>query len=226
MATRFFPRYKANLITSRFGQRTHPTTGEKNKMHNGIDMTATNDGKTGQTDYITAHTGGTVEAVGYTSVVGYYVNIRVDSKTVMVYRHLKNNSTLKKGEKVKTGDRLGYMGATGNASGAHLHFGIQYNGKWIDPEPYLDKDWVQPVKMVQISVPVLKNGDSGDAVKAMQILLSSRGYKGEMKESAYGSFGSKTEKSLREYQEAHGLTVDGSCGPATWSKLLGVNKIE
>lgn len=220
MSTRFFPRYNQNLIISRFGMRKHPIL-KINKMHNGIDINATNDGKTGQTDYITAHTGGTVEAVGYGVSAGNYIKIRVDSKTVMVYYHMKNPCTLKKGATVKKGDRLGYVGKTGSATGAHLHFGIQYNGEWIDPEPYLDADWVQPVKMVQISVPVLKNGAKGDAVKAMQILLAGHGYKGEMKESAYGSFGSKTEKALREYQAAHGLAADGSCGAATWTALIG-----
>lgn len=220
MATRFFPRYSQNLIISRFGMRKHPIEGVT-KMHNGIDINATNDGKTGQTDYITAHTGGTVEAVGFDKSAGNYVKIRVDSKTVMVYYHMKNPCTLAKGATVKKGDRIGYVGKTGSATGKHLHFGIQYNGEWIDPEPYLDADWVQPVKMVQIFVPVLKNGAKGDAVKAMQILLAGHGYKGEMKESAYGSFGSKTEEALREFQAAHGLDADGSCGAATWAALIG-----
>lgn len=221
MATRFFPNYKANLITSRFGIRT--LKGET-KMHNGIDMTATNDGKTGQTDYITAHTGGTVEAVGYTSSAGYYVNIRVDSKTVMVYRHLKKQSALKKGEKVNTGDRLGYMGATGNATGPHLHFGIKYDGKWIDPEPYLDKDWVQPKSTCTVELPILKNGDKGDAVKAMQILLDGYGYKGEMKESAYGSFGDKTEHMVNFYRFSNGLPKTGVVDEEMWNLLLNGSK--
>lgn len=223
MATKFFPRYNQNLIISRFGMRKHPIDGVM-KMHNGIDINATNDGETGQTDYITAHTGGTVEAVGFDKSAGNYVKIRVDSKTVMVYYHMKNPCTLEKGATVKKGDRLGYVGKTGSATGAHLHFGIQYNGEWIDPEPYLDADWVQPVKMVQISVPVLKKGAKGDAVKAMQILLAGHGYRGEMKESAYGSFGSKTEEALLEFQAAHGLDADGSCGAATWAALIGGSK--
>ena len=84
MATRFFPNYSANLITSRFGQRIHPITKIKTQ-HNGIDMTATNDGVVGNTDYIIAHTGGTVEAVGYGISSGNYIKIRVDSNTLMVY---------------------------------------------------------------------------------------------------------------------------------------------
>ena len=217
MSTRFFPRYNQNLITSRFGMRT--LKGET-KMHNGIDMTATNDGEVGNTDYILAHTGGTVDSVGYNSSAGNYVRIRVDSKTVMAYYHLKNPCILKKGAVVKTGDKLGYMGKTGNATGPHLHFGIQYDGKWIDPEPYLDKDWVQPVKMVQISVPVLQRGAKGDAVKAMQQLLIAKGY-GCGTSGDDGSFGGATEGALKIYQKAKGLEQDGSCGALTWTSLLG-----
>lgn len=224
MATRFFPNYSANLITSRFGQRIHPITKIKTQ-HNGIDMTATNDGVVGNTDDIIAHTGGTVEAVGYGITSGNYIKIRVDSNTLMVYYHMKNKSTLQKGAKVSKGERLGYMGKTGSATGAHLHFGIRYNGAWIDPEPYLEKDWVPPVQWVNIQVPVLKKGADGDAVKAMQILLAGYGYKGEMKESAYGSFGSKTEDALRAYQAANGLDPDGSCGARTWTALIGGEQV-
>ena len=122
--------------------RKHPVT-RVTKMHNGIDINATNDGKTGQTDYILAHTGGTVESVGYDSSAGNFVKIRVDEKTLMVYYHMKNPCELAKGAKVNKGDRIGYVGKTGTATGPHLHFGIQHDGKWIDPEPYLDKDYVQ-----------------------------------------------------------------------------------
>ncbi len=58
----------------------------------------------------------------------------------MVYYHLANRD-VKKGAKVRQGDVLGYMGATGNVTGAHLHFGIQSGGEWVDPEPYLDRDF-------------------------------------------------------------------------------------
>ena len=223
MSTRFFPNYKANLITSRFGQRVHPITKIKT-MHKGLDMTATNDGKTGQTDYITAHTAGTVEAVGYDLSAGNYINIRVDSDTLMVYYHMKNKSTLKKGAKVKKGDQLGYMGKTGSATGAHLHFGIKYKGEWIDPESYLDKDWVkpaEPVKMVQISVPVLQKGAKGSHVKTIQVLINWRMAGKIDLLDIDGSFGGKTQAALVAYQGANGLDPDGVCGPATWTSLLG-----
>lgn len=223
MSNRFFPNYPSYIVTSKFGMRNHPVDGVY-KMHNGVDLVATKDGKTGQVDKIMAHTGGTVDAVGYTNTVGNYINIRVSSDTVMVYRHLRDMPTLKKGETVKKGDIIGIMGKTGKATARHLHWGIKVNGSWIDPAPYLDADYpVEPaVKTTTLELPVLKQGAKGATVKAMQILLDGYGYKDEMKESAYGSFGGKTDKALRRYQEDHGLAADGSCGPATWASLLGL----
>lgn len=218
MGTRFFPNYKANLITSRFGMRT--LKGET-RMHNGIDMTATNDGETGQVDDIKAHTGGVIESNGYNSSAGNYVRVRVDNKTVMVYYHLKNRSPLKVGTTIKAGQIIGRMGKTGNTTGRHLHWGIQYNGKWIDPEPYLDKDWEKPQETCSVTLPILRNGDKGDAVRSMQILLAENGHKGEMNENAYGSFGGKTENALKSYQQSAGLPVSGECDEETWTKLIG-----
>lgn len=218
MATRFFPRYDRNLIISRFGMRVHPITKIK-KNHNGIDINATVDGKTGQTDYITAHTGGTVEAVGYGLSAGNYVKIRVDSKTVMVYYHMKSKSTLKKGEAVAQGQYLGYVGKTGSATGPHLHFGIQYDGAWIDPEPYLDADWKQPVELVSVELPVLRRGDKGETVKAMQALLLLRGFDcGE--KGTDGSFGAATLGAVEAFQTKNGLPVTGTVAAKEWSKLI------
>lgn len=133
---RLFPNYSSYIITSPFGMRTHPVTG-KRTMHNGIDLVASN-GSGGHVDYITAHTGGKVEAAGYSSSAGYYVNIRTDNNTVMVYYHMRETPYVKTGATVKAGDKLGYMGSTGTATGAHLHWGIKRNGTWIDPKPYLN----------------------------------------------------------------------------------------
>lgn len=134
---RLFPNYSSYIITSPFGMRTHPVTG-KRTMHNGIDLVASN-GNGGHVDYITAHTGGKVEAAGYSSSAGYYVNIRTDNNTVMVYYHMRETPYVKKGATVKAGEKIGYMGRTGTATGEHLHWGIKKNGVWIDPAPFLDK---------------------------------------------------------------------------------------
>lgn len=219
MSNRFFPGYKSYIVTSKFGMRKHPIF-KVNKMHNGIDMTATNDGHSGHVDHICAHTGGTVENVGFGDSVGYYINIRVDKFTVMVYRHLRDLPTLKKGQTVKKGDIIGYMGKTGKAAGAHLHWGIKRNGEWIDPEPYLDKDYtVEPaVKYITMEVPVLKRGMKGEAVRALQAQLVGYGYP----ITVDGSFGPKTEEAVKQYQREHGLKEDGSVGRKTRSKMLGL----
>lgn len=138
MSNRFFPNYPSYIVTSRFGMRT--LRGVK-KMHNGIDLVATSDGETGQVDKLKAHTGGTVETVGYTNSVGNYVTIRVSPDTVMVYYHMRDRSHLKPGDAVNTGDIIGVMGMTGRSTGSHLHWGIKKSGSWIDPEPYLDADY-------------------------------------------------------------------------------------
>ena len=73
-------------------------------------------------------------------------------------------------------------------------------------------------KTCTVTVPVLKKGAKGDSVRAMQALLVGEGYNIVID----GSFGGKTDNALRCYQEDVDLSVDGSCGPATWSSLLGV----
>ena len=78
----------------------------------------------------------------------------------------------------------------------------------------------------EVKVPVLKKGAKGESVKALQTLLIGYGYKmtdaSGKTYGADGSFGGATEKAVKAYQKAKGLSVDGSVGPATWNKLLGV----
>ena len=216
MATRFFPSYNANKITSRFGMRTLNGT---TKMHNGIDLVAKTDKGGSATDHIKAHTGGTVESVGYNSSAGYYIQIAVDANTLMVYYHLKELPTQKKGATVQTGEIIGYMGSTGNSTGAHLHFGIKSFGNWIDPEPYLDKDYgAAPKPDLTIGLRTLMQGDVGEDVRALQILLTGR----EVPTDDDGKFGPKTKTSVQRYQDKNDLEADGIVGKLTWSKLLGV----
>ena len=140
MSNRFFPNYPGYIVTSPFGMRYHPVD-KVNKMHNGIDLVATADGKTGQADKIMAHTGGVVDGVGYDKDAGNFVRIRVDLDTVMYYFHLRDMSALVAGEVVRTGQIIGTMGKTGKVTNRHLHFGIKYKGQWIDPAPFLDADY-------------------------------------------------------------------------------------
>lgn len=62
----------------------------------------------------------------------------------------------------------------------------------------------------------VRNGSTGEAVKAVQSQLNTRGY-GLVVD---GAFGSKTEAAVRDFQSKRGLTVDGVVGPMTWNKLV------
>lgn len=90
------------------------------------------------------------------------------------------------------------------------HYGVEN-----DPQP-TEKEGV-----CNVELKVLRKGAKGDEVKALQTLLIGYGYScGSC--GADGSFGPATDNTVRTYQKAMGLEVDGVCGPKTWSKLLGV----
>lgn len=80
---------------------------------------------------------------------GNYVKIKHSSKVYTLYGHLKDGLKVKKGQKVKMGDLLGYMGNTGNSKGNHLHYEYYKGGastKYrVDPEKYT---WVYPKQKV------------------------------------------------------------------------------
>ena len=218
MATRFFPNYDANRVTSPFGMRRLKGV---TKMHNGIDLVAKTPSGGSATDTVTAHTGGTVSAVGCDASRGNYLSIRCGDAR-MVYYHLKDKPPFKKGDAVATGQVIGYMGATGNCTGAHLHFGIQVDGKWIDPAPFLDKSYGEVEEVTnEIRLKTLRSGARGESVKALQILLSGRGCRGNMHEPD-GIFGPNTLGAVKLYQKAAGLESDGIVGVLTWKALLGV----
>lgn len=217
MATKFFPNYDDLRVTSPFGMRR--LRGEE-KMHNGIDLVAKDAAGRSALDHITAHTGGTVASVGYNDSCGNYITLQCGDAR-MVYYHLKDKPAFKKGDAVAAGQILGYMGATGNVTGAHLHFGIRVDGKWIDPEPYLHKSYGEvEEKCENIPLRTVTSGAKGEDVKAAQILLSGRDCKGNMHQPD-GIFGPNTLGATRLFQQKQGLEADGIIGPLTWKALLG-----
>lgn len=122
------------------------TWGYKKGTHNGIDIVGT-----GSTlDYIVAHSDGTVVQArnNYRTTdtsggsYGNYVLIKHNNGMYTLYAHMKCNSvTVKVGQKVKKGQTIGYMGNTGYAFGAHLHFEVRdKNNNIIDPTRYINAD--------------------------------------------------------------------------------------
>jgi murein DD-endopeptidase MepM/ murein hydrolase activator NlpD len=95
---------------------------------------------------LVAARGGTVQYAGYQGAAGNYVVIDGKGTTYdFMYAHLAEPSPLQTGESVRTGQPIGIVGDTGDASGCHLHFEIWAAPGWyeggspIDPLPYLQK---------------------------------------------------------------------------------------
>ena len=116
-------------LTSPYGYRTHPTTGQW-KFHNGVDL-ANNQGTP-----IYAARSGKVTVATYGGTYGYYVTINHGDGYSSLYAHM-THYIVSKGQTVKKGDVIGYMGSTGRSTGPHLHFSIFYNGSSVNPMNYI-----------------------------------------------------------------------------------------
>lgn len=122
--------YKLNLplvgytVTSRYGPRQGNEIVSSN--HGGIDIGA-NEG----TVFIAAMSGTVIEASGEGSF-GNHIYIQ-EGDVVTIYAHCKT-LYVKNGDKVTAGQKIGEVGATGNATGPHLHFEIRKAGRKVDPE--------------------------------------------------------------------------------------------
>lgn len=99
---------------------------------------------------------------------------------------------------------------------------IGYGHPRYDAEP--KKTVIKEVKTVNIEMPVLRKGSSGNAVKTLQRLLRQLEYvnsDGKTLIIVDGSFGSNTEAAVRRYQKNRGAkNPDGIVGKWTWNKLL------
>lgn len=119
------------------------TTYFKKGVHNGLDL-GWNSKHGGKNQPIYAVADGKVYSTKDKDKSGKswgnYVKIKHSLKVYTLYGHLKNGLKVKKGQKVKQGDLLGYMGNTGNSGGNHLHYEVYIGGastKYrVDPEKY------------------------------------------------------------------------------------------
>jgi murein DD-endopeptidase MepM/ murein hydrolase activator NlpD len=122
-------------FTSPFGLRRHPILGGT-RPHNGLDIAAPlgspvrswwsgsvaaviNDGacgnglviRSGHYEHIYCHLGGEAGSGGYRS----------------------RDVSLRVGQRVRTGETIGHVGLSGSTTGPHLHWGVRYGGRWLDP---------------------------------------------------------------------------------------------
>ena len=116
-------------LTSPYGYRIHPTLGYR-KFHNGVDLANS------QGTPIYAARSGKVTVATYGSTYGYYVTINHGDGYSSLYAHM-THYVVSKGDTVKKGQLIGYMGSTGRSTGPHLHFSIFYNGSSVNPMNYI-----------------------------------------------------------------------------------------
>jgi murein DD-endopeptidase MepM/ murein hydrolase activator NlpD len=114
-------------LSSRFGMRKHPILGYS-RMHKGVDFAA----PTGTPIY--AAGSGRVAAAGRNGGYGNYIRIRHSGEYSTAYGHLSRiGKGISPGRRVRQGQVIGYVGATGRATGPHLHYEVLRNGTQINP---------------------------------------------------------------------------------------------
>ncbi|KAF0119418.1 MAG: metalloendopeptidase-like membrane protein [Rhodospirillaceae bacterium] len=126
-------------ISSGWGWRTHPVLGDK-RFHRGVDYRAPRGTRT------LAAADGVIEDIGRRGTYGLYLRIRHTDVLSTAYAHLDGYAPhLMKGERVKKGQLIGYVGTTGLATGPHLYYEVLVDNRQVNP---LDKsDHVVPVRL-------------------------------------------------------------------------------
>jgi murein DD-endopeptidase MepM/ murein hydrolase activator NlpD len=117
----------AGIMRSGFGFRRHPILGVA-KMHTGVDWAASS----GTPIYASGN--GTIEKAGWESGYGKYVRMRHANGYQTAYGHMTAFARgIEPGVRVRQGQIIGFVGSTGLSTGAHLHYEILVNGRFVDP---------------------------------------------------------------------------------------------
>ena len=119
----------AGTITSQFGHRVDPITGEASS-HTGTDIACAEG-----TPILAAADGTVTVANGLDSwggSYGYYIQIDHGGGLETLYAHC-SSICVTTGQQVQSGQVIGYVGHTGRATGSHLHFEVRANGNRVNP---------------------------------------------------------------------------------------------
>ncbi len=128
-AKKFLVRKPVNnaIMRSGFGGRRHPILGYT-KMHTGVDW-ATPYGTP-----IFASGNGVVEKAGWEGGYGKYVRLKHNNGYETAYGHMSAFAKgMEPGKRVRQGQVIGFVGSTGMSTGAHVHYEIRVNGRFVDP---------------------------------------------------------------------------------------------
>lgn len=131
VSTSGFMRPTSGPITSPFGNRTHPITGQQQSFHKGVDIAPA------AGTPIVASKAGTVTTASYLSGYGNTVIIDHGDGTSTLYAHA-SSFAVSNGQKVSQGQTIAYVGSTGNSTGPHLHFEVRVNGNPVNPMNYIN----------------------------------------------------------------------------------------
>lgn len=123
-------------VTSPFGYRIHPITGNKS-FHTGIDIAAA------EGTNIACAYDGTVAETGYTSGKGNYVLIKHSDNLETLYCHL-SEILVTENASLRAGETIGLVGSTGMSTGPHLHFELRVDSVRCNPI-YALKDFADEV---------------------------------------------------------------------------------
>ncbi|HKG06032.1 MAG TPA: M23 family metallopeptidase [Pedobacter sp.] len=118
------------VITSGYGHRENPFTGENVETHKGLDIR----GQYGEIVKSTAS--GRVTMAGRRGGYGNCIVISHGNGFETYYGHL-SKILIKVGQQVKAGDKIGKIGSTGRSTGPHLHYEVHRYGKIINPRSFL-----------------------------------------------------------------------------------------
>jgi murein DD-endopeptidase MepM/ murein hydrolase activator NlpD len=128
-AKKFLVRKPVNnaIMRSGFGPRRHPILGYV-KMHTGVDWA------TAYGTPIFASGDGAVEVAGWEGGYGKYVKLKHNNGYETAYGHMSAFAKgLEVGKRVHQGQVIGFVGSTGESTGAHVHYEIIVNGRFVDP---------------------------------------------------------------------------------------------
>jgi murein DD-endopeptidase MepM/ murein hydrolase activator NlpD len=158
-------------VTSSFSYRRYHPILHRYRPHHGTDfgarrgtpLLAVNDGK--------------VIFAGRMGGYGNVIKIKHPGGYMSLYAH-QSRFRVKRGQKVKKGQIIGYVGSTGRSTGPHLHFGLKKNGRWIDPMKVLRKKSIKTsilkkfTKYKNVKITKYKKVNIKDTKRKKEILLT------------------------------------------------------
>ena len=213
-----WPKGKTINKNSPFGWRRDPITG-KRRFHKGVDVagsfpvTVPADGKVVHVakDWHSLTSQQKARQSG-----GNVVIIQHENNLFTAYYHGKDQSKLKIGQRVKTGDFIYTAGTTGRSTGNHLHFEVRKSksGNWVDPVPYLQGSASVAPSALKVDGRLGRN-----TWKAWQTALKEKGFYTGIPDGRPGVM------TARAIQKWAGVKQDGVIGRITRSavqKKLGV----